>query len=101
MVELYLRSPICLYGVVLNSLGTGTTLPFYYNCYYYYYYYRHHGPLCLNLERFHRLKVCDSGPLIIKLCSAYSFVLPYLKLYDVSEASPLACHLSVSTVGTS
>jgi hypothetical protein len=27
MVELYLHSPICLHGVVLNSLSTGTTLP--------------------------------------------------------------------------
>jgi hypothetical protein len=26
-VELFLRTPICLHGVVLNSLSTGTTLP--------------------------------------------------------------------------
>jgi hypothetical protein len=29
MVELYLHSPICLHGVVLNELSTGTTLPFF------------------------------------------------------------------------
>jgi hypothetical protein len=28
-VDLYIRSPIHLNGVVLNSLGTGTTLPLY------------------------------------------------------------------------
>jgi hypothetical protein len=27
-VGLYIHSPTCLQGVVLNSLGTGTTLPF-------------------------------------------------------------------------
>jgi hypothetical protein len=27
MVELYLHSPICLHGIVLNYLSTGTTLP--------------------------------------------------------------------------
>jgi hypothetical protein len=28
MVELYLHSPVCLHGVVLTCLNTGTTLPF-------------------------------------------------------------------------
>jgi hypothetical protein len=28
MVELYLHSPVCLHGVVLSLLSTGTTLPF-------------------------------------------------------------------------
>jgi hypothetical protein len=28
MVELYLHSLICLHGIVLNELSTGTTLPF-------------------------------------------------------------------------
>jgi hypothetical protein len=28
MMELYLHSPICLHGTVLNLLSTGTTLPF-------------------------------------------------------------------------
>jgi hypothetical protein len=28
MVELYLHSPLCLHGRVLNKLSTGTTLPF-------------------------------------------------------------------------
>jgi hypothetical protein len=27
MVELYLHSPVCLHGIVLNELSTGTTLP--------------------------------------------------------------------------
>jgi hypothetical protein len=27
MVELYFHSPICLHGVVLNKLSTGTSLP--------------------------------------------------------------------------
>jgi hypothetical protein len=31
MVELYLHSPICLHGIMLNELSTGTTLP-YMNC---------------------------------------------------------------------
>jgi hypothetical protein len=26
-VDLYIHSPLCLHGVVLNSLSTGTTLP--------------------------------------------------------------------------
>jgi hypothetical protein len=29
MAELYLHSPICLHGVVLNELITGITSPFY------------------------------------------------------------------------
>jgi hypothetical protein len=29
MMELYLRSPIFLHGIVLNSLSTGTTSPFF------------------------------------------------------------------------
>jgi hypothetical protein len=29
-VDLYIHSPICLHGVVLNQLSTGTTLPFTY-----------------------------------------------------------------------
>jgi hypothetical protein len=28
MVELYLHSPICLHGIVLNELSTRRTLPF-------------------------------------------------------------------------
>jgi hypothetical protein len=31
-VDLYIHSPICLHGVVLNSLSAGTTLPFNRNC---------------------------------------------------------------------
>jgi hypothetical protein len=27
LVELYLQSPVCLHGILLNELGTGTPLP--------------------------------------------------------------------------
>jgi hypothetical protein len=28
MVELFFHSPICLHGILLNELSTGTTVPF-------------------------------------------------------------------------
>jgi hypothetical protein len=59
-MDLYIDSPTTLYGVVLNYLSTGTTLPFTYNVY---------GKVTIDMNTIHRLSHVTL--LIVKLLLPY------------------------------